>query len=156
MLFRSGMLKGKTSRRMKQVSNREIFNSFLPDDPKMLLRFSNEWLRNDPEVKQLVLTKADELLSDVPQSRVEKILLRSDIRMERGDIQGALNDLQLALKSNPMDGKTQFRLAKCLMEQGELEKALEQAKKLLDLNRKNQAYNKLIKQIEKQIQARKN
>ncbi len=45
---------------------------------------------------------------------------------------------------------------KCLMEQGELEKALEQAKKLLDLNRKNQAYNKLIEQIEKQIQARKN
>lgn len=151
----TGMLKGKTSRRMKQVGNREIFDSFLPDDPKMLLSFSKEWLRDDPQVKELVLTKADRLLSDVPQSRVEKILLRADIRMAKGDIPGALNDLRLALKSNPMDGKTQFRLARCLMEQGDLEQAQEQAKKLLDLNRNNQAYNNLIAQIERKIKALK-
>ncbi len=149
------MLKGKTSRRVQLVGNREIFDYFLPDDPKLLYRFSKKWLADDPEVRQLVLTRADELLSEVPQSRVEKLLLRADIRLDNGDLEGALNDLQLALKSNPMDGKSRFRLADLLFQQGKSEQALEEAKKLLDLNRKNQAYNALISQIEEEIRASK-
>ena len=145
------MLRGKTDRRLELVKNRDIFESIIPDNPRMLFEFYRLWLQDDPEVAQAVLEKADLLLQDVAFSRVEDVVLRADVRLAQGEKELAVEDLFMALKSNPMDDPTQYRLANLLLELGRLDESLKEAKKLPILKPQNRAYNELVEKIENAI-----
>ena len=145
------LVMGNSGRKMEIIPNQEIADSILPDDPAMLFRFANERLKEDPEVQKTVLEKASNLLGEEIPLYAKEVILQANIRYALGDTKGAIESLMAALKNNPMDDFSQYRVARWIFEMGDLKKAKEEAVKLMRLNDKNPAYTRLVKQINEEI-----
>jgi tetratricopeptide (TPR) repeat protein len=142
------LLKGESDHRVQRVSLEMINESVLPDDPRMLFDFARLHCGSDEVTKQLALERADELLGEVLPSRLNEVLLRAEIRLAKGETDLAIEAMLAALKSNPMDDKTQLRVARLMFQEKDYFRALQQARKLLRFDSHNAAYNELIRDIE--------
>ncbi len=149
------LFKGQTSRRVEMVNNREVLELVMPDNPRMLYQLATNWLQEDLDVREQALARADGLLGEGLPLRNPEILLRADIRLAQDNPGQAIDAMLAALKNNPMDEKTQYRVTKLLLEQGRLDEALDQGRRLIRLNKKKATYNDLVKQINAEIEIRK-
>ena len=146
------LVMGNSGRQMEIIPNKDIAELILPDDPGMLFQFANERLKDDPEVQTFVLEKARRLIGDEIPLYAKEIILQANIRYALGDREGAIESLMAALKNNPNDDFSQYRVTRWIFETGDLTKAKKEADKLLDLNNKNPAYNRVVKEINSEIE----
>ena len=141
-------IKGASSRLPRPLDNETIVREVLPDDAELLYQFARDYVPNSPELSGELLQRAQELLKDVPISDHAKMLLKADISFAAGDLENTIDNLRTALTSDPNDKDTRLRLAKLLMQVGELDEAFEHSRRLLENNSRHKPYIDLCNQIE--------
>ena len=155
----TGMLLGKTALQIKPVNKKFIMENMLPDDAMMLYTFAQEYLDpsdiKDATVYQITLEKADEMLADVSASQRDLLILKGKVKIALGDYEDGVEQLELALRSNPGDHKTRFILTETLMGQELFEIALEHASKLKEAAPKNVKYKTIFRRINAEIEKMK-
>lgn len=145
------LLTGQTVHRIDEMPLKFVAEEIVPKDANLLYKFAKDWSARDPEAQQYALKTADELLGETMPAQTPLILLRADIRLEQGRKDLAIEAMLAALRGNPMDLNTQYRVADLLLEEGRYREALIEAKKLWSFNRQNDVYNSLIARIETEL-----
>ncbi len=145
------MIRGVTGRMAKPLTNGQIVREVLPDSPALLFRFATELLPDEPDLRDELLKGALELLADATFSDHDQMVLRANVQLELGMNEAGMESLEQALDSDPNDKNTRYRLARLLLEAGDLQEAKAHAERLLESSRKIPAYNSLYKEISGQL-----
>ena len=145
------LVTGRSIRRISPIDQELIFKKIIPENPKMLYRFAKSYLGEDSPHRLEVLEKADLILGEASLSKRNDVLLSGSIRLEKGDIDAGIEQLELAMVSDPGDQKTRARLVRLYLQQGMLDKAKEDAEYLHRINRRNPAFQKLLKEVDDAI-----
>lgn len=154
-----GLLMGRTALQVKPVNKKFLMENMIPDDPKMLYSFAQEFLDasdvKDATVRQITLEKADDLLADVSASQREDLILKGKVKIALGEIDDGIEQLELALRSNPGDHRTRYILTQTLVDQQEYESALEHASRLKESSQKNSKYKAMYSRVQNEIEKQK-
>lgn len=154
-----GMLLGRTALQIKPVNKKFLMESMLPDDPNMLYSFAEDFLDSseikDATVRQITLENADDLLAGVSASQREDLILRGKVKIALGEFDDGIEQLELALRSNPSDARTRYILTETLFEQQDFETALEHAGRLKEQSPKNSKYKKILSRVKDEIEKQK-
>lgn len=134
------------------VPPKAVFESMLPDNPLTVFNFAKNWCKSDPETKNRALQRVDELLVNSDMGEQNRLKLRADVQLERGQIPDAIETMQAILRGNPLDETVRFQMANLLLREKRLQEALKEAVDLERSNRTHRGYNQLRKQIESEIQ----
>jgi O-antigen ligase/tetratricopeptide (TPR) repeat protein len=148
------LITGQTARRLPRIDDQTIYKQVIPDDPRMLYQFAKNYLDPDSPYRRDVLEKADEILGEASLSKRDDVLLSGDIRLDKGDLEGGIAQLELAMISDPGDKNTRSRLVRLYLKQGKLDKAKEYAEYLFRINRKNETFQKLLNDANQAIELR--
>jgi len=151
----ASFIKGATSRLPRPLNDQQIVREVLPDNALLLFRFASDYVPEAGELREELLKKAAELLKDVAVSDHDQMLLKANVILASGDVENGIDCLRTALTSDPNDRTTRERLAVLLMQQGQLDEALEQAKRLLEVNSRHQPYIDLHRKIENELDERR-
>jgi tetratricopeptide (TPR) repeat protein len=134
------------------VPPKAVFEAMLPDDPLTVFNFAKNWCKTDPETKTRALNRVDELLVKSDIGEQNRLKLRADVQLERGQIPEAIETMGAILRGNPLDENVRFQMATLLLREKRLPEALHEARELERSNRNHRGYNQLRKQIESEIQ----
>ena len=136
------ILAGRETRSITYLSPEVIGLKVIPDDPDMLFKYVSDFVPEDQEVRAVVLERAAKVLESEPQTRREYTILSGDVLYAQGDLEGAKKEYELALISQPNDPKTRLKLAKVLIDLGQIDEAMEVAEDLKGDSEGDSAYNK--------------
>jgi tetratricopeptide (TPR) repeat protein len=134
------------------VAPRTVMDSILPDDPMILYHFSKSWCTKDPETKTLALKKTESLLDESNLGEQEKLKIRADVQLERGEADLAIETMTAILRGNPLEETIRFQRAHLLFQAKRYQEALKEAEDLVRSNRMNRGYNDLLKHVKSEIQ----
>ena len=158
-----GLLLGKTSLQIKPVDKTFVMQNMIPDDPEMLFNFAKNFIDSsdsaDAEVLQRTLERADDLLDDVSPSHREEVILKGNVKIALGEFSDGIEWLELAIRSNPGDHVTRYRLVETLIQQQDFETAQMHTKKLIETNERPKyrtIHRRVIEEIEKKKAAAMN
>jgi O-antigen ligase/tetratricopeptide (TPR) repeat protein len=129
-----------------------VFDQMLPENPVLIFSFAKNWCKTDPETRNRALEKIEELLVKSDIGELNKLKLRADVYLEKGEITSAIETMATILRGNPLDENVRFQRASLLLNEKRLPEALEEARNLIRSNRMNASYNRLLNQIESEIQ----
>lgn len=145
---------GKTVRGTPAIDEETIYKEVIPEDPRMLFRFAQTFLDKESPHRLEVLEKAENTLGEASLSNRDDVLLSGDIKLEKGDVDAGIEQLEVAMVSDPGDQETRTRLVRLYLQEGTLDKAKEHAEYLYRINRKNETYQKLLDQANSAIEDR--
>jgi tetratricopeptide (TPR) repeat protein len=146
------ILYAKTEFNSNPVPPKTVFETMLPADPLIVFNFAKNWCKTDPTTKARALAQVDELLVKTDIGELNKLKLRADVQLERGEIPEAIETMAAILRGNPLDENIRFQMANLLLREKRLQEALQEARDLERSNRNHRGYNQLRKQIESEIQ----
>ncbi len=150
------LITGQTVRRIPRIDEETIYQQVIPENPRMLYDFARNYLDKDSPHRLDVLEKADVVLGEASLSKRDDVLLSGSIRLAKGDLEGGIDQLELAMVSDPGDVKTRARLVRLYLQRGDLDKAKEGAEHLYRINRKSPEFQKLLKEVDAAIEVREN
>ena len=131
-----------------QVDHELIVNEMLPERAKLIYQYASQFAVPDSLVQKTALEKAEDLLENVSQSDPYVTVLRGDIKIAMGDIEGGVLHFEQALVNNPHDSDVRYKLVLALMDLERYEDALVKAKDLVRANENNRRYQRLYDRIQ--------
>ncbi len=149
------LLAGRSNQAVAPVDNSLILNEMIPDNPYLLYQFAVEFCEPKSDVSQLALEKADGLLINVSLSNRVDVILKGKVKLKLGDVEDGIGQLELAIRSNPGDYRTRYLLVQTLVDEGMLEKAMENAKILVNVADRKGDYSRIYNEIQQAIEKQK-
>ncbi len=147
------LLTGRTSRNLVPVDD-QIIARIIPDDGRMLYEYVARFLPQDSPLKSDLLVRASRAVADLSYNIRENDVLMGDIQKAQGDLENAADSYRSALIRQPNDPNTRYKRGLILLELGELEEALEEAKYLKSHSDQKSTYNKFFDDVKKAISNR--
>ena len=135
----------------KDIDHELIVNEMLPDNAKLIYRYSSEYAEPESLIQKTGLEKAEDLLEDVSQSNPYVLVLRGKIKLAMGDYEAGINYLESALVNNPNDQETRVILIEALMAVERYDDALKEARDLTRSNEKNRNYRRIYENIKSKV-----
>jgi tetratricopeptide (TPR) repeat protein len=145
------LIQGLTGRISVPVSDKVIADRIIPENPQLVYDYAIKFVPESSPLRSDLLGKADSMLKSVSLSDYKNVLLKANILLAKGDTEQGIEQLEMAVVSNPSDQATQYRLAKLQFENGKLDKALRHAKRLNQMNETNKNYEQLLLEVQKAI-----
>lgn len=148
------LVTARTNRKVKPMDEKEIYMSVIPDNPWMLFTYATRYLDKNSPHRLDVLEKADLLLGEASLSKRDDVLLSGHIRLEKGDTAAGIEQLEIAMISEPGDQETRVELCRLYLQEGRLDDAKEDADYLYRMNSRNDTYKKLRNDVKEAIRLR--
>ncbi len=148
------IVSGRSGRLLRSMSEDVLFASVIPDSPQLMFQFATRHVKKDSPVRLEALERAEELLGAPLPSDPEQMLLSANIKLAKGDLDGGIEQLELAINSSPGDYETRLRLARLLLENGQLDESREHAERLLDFNSRKKTYIEFAAEVDEAIMKR--
>ena len=128
---------------------------FLTARPKILYRFAVLYSNDIRDIREGALQRASELMENASVSNRENLLLSGNIHLANGSTEKALEKFGLALRSNPGDEETRFKIAGLQLEVDLLDDALDNTEQLTRMNSKDRRYADLYERVKRAINMKK-
>ena len=122
------ILFGTGNRSVPSISESQIVDDVMPDDPKLLLDLAKRWLTKESAPYRNALLKADRLLVDLSASDIKRLKIKAEVNMLLEKFSIAFNLYVSILNSNPRNFEIQLRVADLNIEM----RSYNEASKILD------------------------
>ena len=132
-----------------------ILDYMLPDDPKILHEFAETIAPADSLAQKGALERAEMLLENVSQSDVQTRVLLGQVMIALGDTNGGIDQLEVAINSNPNNNDARSYLIDILVGENRLNEAFEHATELHRYNEKNRQFKQKYDSIKQLIEERR-
>ncbi|MEZ6096785.1 MAG: O-antigen ligase family protein [Pirellulaceae bacterium] len=149
------LIKGRSGVSNIRIPDSMIAENVVPDDPELIYQFAIRYLDPQDELRNQMLRHAAELLANVSLADGENVLLKANVLLTMGDIEGGIEQLENATIATPGNHSTRYRLATLLMENDRLDEAMSQARRLHQSNERDKNYERLIRNIQKKIDGKR-
>ena len=133
-----------------------ILNNMLPDDAKILYEFADKYAPSDSLAQKYALERAESILRNNSQSDVEVRVLLGNVMLALGDVNGGIDQLNTAIRSDPNNTALRSRLIDVLVRENRLEEALEHARERYRSNEKNRYFRQKYDSIKQMLEERRN
>jgi tetratricopeptide (TPR) repeat protein len=147
------LITGRTTRIMARLDEPTIAK-IIPDDAQMLFDYVVKFMPENSPLKSEFLERAARALAEAQHNVRSNDVLEGDIRSEQGDLEAAAESYKSALIRQPNDPKTRYKRAQILVELGDLDEALKEAKYLTTHTAQNRTYNKFLVDVESAMRER--
>jgi tetratricopeptide (TPR) repeat protein len=131
------------------LTTAELVEQVLPARPQSLVRIARQRFAdgNSPFQLAALLNRAERLLDEPELSEAERSYLRAEIHALRGETADALADYGRAIELNPNEILWRYHYALALVEAGQLEEALVQARWCARRDPLRNDYRQLLERI---------
>lgn len=147
------LLNGSRMGNIQLLDQQVIVEDFLPDSPQLIYSYVARNVARDSSVYELGMKKADRLLTDVPPSNHDAMVLSGRVKLALGDRDAAIERLRNALISHPSDSKTQVQLVGLLNQAERYPEAIERLEDLIDFDYMNASkYRKLLSEAKAKLE----
>jgi tetratricopeptide (TPR) repeat protein len=133
------------------VPAERIVRDVLPDDPFMLYDYARTWLTGEPEkpLQREAYARAEELLLNSGEDDRRSLVVLSDVQVELGKAEAALETLRSAVDLNPELEQIRLKLVNLLADQEKYDEALEELARVRRMGEDRPTLEALQKRLEK-------
>jgi O-antigen ligase len=147
------IISGRSGRRLAPMNDKLVFEKIVPDDSEMLYTLATRYFSEESPYRIRALDKAESLLSDISASDGDLVLLNARVKLAMGDIDGAIDQFEMYLISQPADYNTHFTVANLYYKVGDLTSAEEKLNYIIrmDGTKKKSRYRTLLNKVEAEL-----
>jgi tetratricopeptide (TPR) repeat protein len=148
------LVTARTNRSIMPVAPAIISQQIIPDDPSMLYKYAISYSSDTPELRNLALTRAVNIMEENGYHSVEEMELMGNIRKLQGKKEAAIESYSAMLRIRPNNAKVRMVRVNLLQETGQYELALEDIEKVIAKSNTPEKYRKQERQLRDLVYAR--